>query len=283
MTKRHILTAVLFLILTVANGQSFVVNTVDGEQHWIDQKELRFSRDEVTSQWELMTPESFQTGIALTRISKLLREYKPDTVNIAVSVTEGQFTVSLDEAEVGSPCRLIFADLPTSISSVTVTDSTGAATTIHRSEFAKGIFIGNIIENNNRYRIEANRQDGSSIVLAGSVTVAGYYKWFAGKVATEQASEVDITRLEQSGFIKGSPFEIPEFDVTNWRCIALAVPSAKRVTLFHAVTDGFTSDMLSDDDYMSDTTKAYRNTTYKVVDVFADASTSKSTIKISVI
>ena len=227
MTKRHILTAVLFLILTVANGQSFVVNTVDGEQHWIDQKELRFSRDEVTSQWELMTPESFQTGIALTRISKLLREYKPDTVNIAVSVTEGQFTVSLDEAEVGSPCRLIFADLPTSISSVTVTDSTGAATTIHRSEFAKGIFIGNIIENNNRYRIEANRQDGSSIVQAGSVTVAGYYKWFAGAILPTDLplNSEKVRALANSGKWNGAGTY--KYNAQNWIYMVFVCPTVR--------------------------------------------------------
>lgn len=153
---------------------------------------------------------------------------------------------------------------------------------------SKGTISGNVltvaVDKEGEETITVTAKDGDDNVLcSGQAKLTGYYKWFAGKVATEQASEVDITRLEQSGFIKGSPFEIPEFDVTNWRCIALAVPSAKRVTLFHAVTDGFTSDMLSDDDYMSDTTKAYRNTTYKVVDVFADASTSKSTIKISVI
>lgn len=135
----------------------------------------------------------------------------------------------------------------------------------------------------NEFEVEVTMNDGT--VLTGNVSVTGYYKWFAGKVATQNASEVSIANLEHSGFIKGSPFTIPEFEITDWLAIAVAVPATRTLSVLHAVTDGFTSDMLSVQSYMTTNNKNYapNNTLYKITDAFADAPTNKSTVKATVI
>lgn len=129
--------------------------------------------------------------------------------------------------------------------------------------------------------ITVTAKDGDDNVLcSGQAKLTGYYKWFAGKVATEQASEVDITRLE-ADFIRTSPFSIPSFDITDWMAIAVAVPSDYTVTQIHAVTNGMVCDMLSDDRYMSFATISYRGKQYRIIDTFAKAPTDKSTINIA--
>ena len=182
-------------------------------------------------------------------------------------------TPSSREAEVGDNVtfNISYAPGTTGVSSPTFTTSAGSISGTTLTVQATAV-VQNVV---------VNAMDGSTELCSAQVTVTGYYKWFAGKVTTEQASSVNIADLSHSGFLKGSPFTIPEFDVTNWRAIAVAIPATRSVTLFHAVTDGFTSDMLSDPDYMDDTTKTYRNVRYKIIDVFADASTNKSTVKIS--
>lgn len=132
----------------------------------------------------------------------------------------------------------------------------------------------------NEFEVEVTMNDGT--VLTGNVSVTGYYKWFAGKVATEQASEVDITHLE-ADFIRTSPFSIPGFDITDWMAIAVAVPSDYTVTQIHAVTNGMVCDMLSDDRYMSFATISYRGKQYRIIDTFAKAPTDKSTINITMV
>lgn len=129
-------------------------------------------------------------------------------------------------------------------------------------------------------QVTVKAMDGSTELCSAQVEVTGYYKWFAGKVATEQASEVDITRLE-ADFIRTSPFSIPSFDITDWMAIAVAVPSDYTVTQIHAVTNGMVCDMLSDDRYMSFATISYRGKQYRIIDTFAKAPTDKSTINIA--
>lgn len=142
------------------------------------------------------------------------------------------------------------------------------------------------VEKEGEKTITVTAKDGDDNVLcSGEAKVAGYYKWFAGKVATQNASEVSIANLEHSGFIKGSPFTIPEFEITDWLAIAVAVPATRTLSVLHAVTDGFTSDMLSVQSYMTTNNKNYapNDTLYKITDAFADAPTNKSTVKATVI
>lgn len=191
-------------------------------------------------------------------------------------------TVSATEAEVG--------DTVTVTAAVALGSTATAVSAITCNGQAMSLSSGTTytaqpqVQNGaNEFEVEVTMNDGT--VLTGNVSVTGYYKWFAGKVATQNASEVSIANLEHSGFIKGSPFTIPEFEITDWLAIAVAVPATRTLSVLHAVTDGFTSDMLSVQSYMTTNNKNYapNNTLYKITDAFADAPTNKSTVKATVI
>lgn len=191
-------------------------------------------------------------------------------------------TVSATEAEVGDTVTVTAAvalgSTATAVSAITCNGQTmslsSGTTYTAQPQVQNGA---------NEFEVEVTMNDGT--VLTGNVSVTGYYKWFAGKVATQNASEVSIANLEHSGFIKGSPFTIPEFEITDWLAIAVAVPATRTLSVLHAVTDGFTSDMLSVQSYMTTNNKNYapNNTLYKITDAFADAPTNKSTVKATVI
>ena len=207
-------------------------------------------------------------------------EVRSDTVSVTGSVNVATMTVSIsaDEAEVGDTVTVTAAitagTTATQVQSITI----GGQTVTPVSGTLTYSRQVTVTEGAKTIAVAVTMNDSQQ--LSGSVRVTGYYKWFAGKVSIQNAGDVNIASLERSGFIKSSTFAIPDFKVNNWRCIALAVPATKGIAQFHAVTDGFTSDMLSDGDYMTTATKQYRGVNYGITDVFADASTNESTIKI---